>query len=420
LEAVELATGATRRIAAGRDVAQPRWSPNGHRIAYWGVHNGTQRDLWTIPAAGGTPVPVTNDKPVDATPVWSADGTELYFVSNRGGRSNLWRIAIDERTGIVRGEPELVPAPASYTLQPNLARDGKLLVYESCVFNENIQRIGFDARKERVSGAAEWMTEGLRRASDPSLSPDGQWLAFYTYGDPQQDIFLRKTDQSEEQQLTNDAFRDFMPRWSPLGDRLAFFTDASGRYEIYTMNPDGSGRRQISYSPENSLGYLGPVWSPDAIRMAITLRGTGGSALIDLTVPWPAQTPQPLPPLTGQTGYFFAIAWSPDGQRLAGTRWTHEGEQEGLWLYDLTAQRYEQLTTEGKDPFWFSDSRRLLYHSSTLPSVWVVDTATKEFRKIYEIGPENNIGAALLSPDEKLLYTVTGRFASTINLLRRP
>src|SRR4030095_12934874 len=42
------------------DAAQPNWSPHGHRIAYWGVQNGSQRDIWTVPSTGGEPVASTN------------------------------------------------------------------------------------------------------------------------------------------------------------------------------------------------------------------------------------------------------------------------------------------------------------------------------------------------------------------------
>ena len=49
--AVSVATGSKRLITKG-DAVQPSWSPRGDRIAYWGVHLGGQRDIWTIPAAG--------------------------------------------------------------------------------------------------------------------------------------------------------------------------------------------------------------------------------------------------------------------------------------------------------------------------------------------------------------------------------
>ena len=61
---------------------QPRWSPAGARIAYWGLRGSSgQRDLWKIPAdAKGEPeaVSVTEDRAMDWNPVWSPDGRKLY------------------------------------------------------------------------------------------------------------------------------------------------------------------------------------------------------------------------------------------------------------------------------------------------------------------------------------------------------
>ena len=81
LFAVNVQTGA-RRLITNSDAVQPNWSPNGHRIAYWGVHKGGQRDIWTVLAAGGEPVAVTDDKAVDWNPVWSRDGRHLYFLTD--------------------------------------------------------------------------------------------------------------------------------------------------------------------------------------------------------------------------------------------------------------------------------------------------------------------------------------------------
>ena len=64
--------------------------------------------LWTVDANGGTPVAVTTDAPTDWSPEWSPDGEWLYFSSDRGGTTNLWRIAIDQRTGSARVAPQAI------------------------------------------------------------------------------------------------------------------------------------------------------------------------------------------------------------------------------------------------------------------------------------------------------------------------
>ena len=114
LWAVSVADGGTRRLTRD-DAVQPAWSPHGDRVAYWGLAKGrSRRDLWTVPAGGGDAVSVTQDDAVDWSPAWSPDGRELYFSSDRGGSMNLWRIALDERSGRVRGEPERVTTPAAF------------------------------------------------------------------------------------------------------------------------------------------------------------------------------------------------------------------------------------------------------------------------------------------------------------------
>ncbi|MCI0488298.1 MAG: protein kinase [Blastocatellia bacterium] len=114
LWAINVATGEKRLITEG-DAVQPAWSPHGHRIAYWGLQKGGQRDLWTIPATGGEPVQVTDDEALDWNPAWSPDGKYLYFASDRSGSMNLWRVAIEEESGKVLGQPEAVRTPSSYS-----------------------------------------------------------------------------------------------------------------------------------------------------------------------------------------------------------------------------------------------------------------------------------------------------------------
>src|SRR5262249_25291081 len=98
LTVVDVADGQKRQLFKG-DAVEPSWSPHGHRIAFWGVAIGAsgQRDIFTIPAAGGAPLAVTQDAATDCSPVWSPDGHHLYFASDRGGNLNLWRVPIDEQ-----------------------------------------------------------------------------------------------------------------------------------------------------------------------------------------------------------------------------------------------------------------------------------------------------------------------------------
>ena len=104
---VDAKGGAPTKLFDG-DAVQPAWSPSGARIAYWAVDTG-QRDIYTIPAAGGPRTAVTHDAALDWGPRWSPDGRYLYFSSDRGGSMNIWRIAIDEATGVPAARPNRSP-----------------------------------------------------------------------------------------------------------------------------------------------------------------------------------------------------------------------------------------------------------------------------------------------------------------------
>src|SRR4029453_18113724 len=104
----------------------PAWSPDGKRIAYsTRLGSPAQLDVWTIPADGGEPLPVTNDDAIDWFPRWSSDGRYLFFVSNRGGSMNLWRVRIDERTGKTLGSPEPIVTPATSVAHMSVSADGQ-------------------------------------------------------------------------------------------------------------------------------------------------------------------------------------------------------------------------------------------------------------------------------------------------------
>src|SRR5439155_3052568 len=321
LWSVNVATGERRLVTKG-DAVQPHWSPHGSRIAYWGLHQGGWRDIWTIPGRGGEPVAVTNDAAVDWNPVWSPDGKYLYFASDRGGSMNFWRVAREEASGKVLGSAESVTTPSSYSEHLSFSRDGRRMAYVQTISRANLQQVGFDPARETVVGEPVWITQGSRRASSPNLSPNGEWLAFGFQGEKQEDIYVSRRDGTGLRQLTDDIYKDRTPRWSPDGKRIAFYSDRSGRYEIWLISPDGSRLEQHTYTSGPNPIY--PAWSPDGTRLAYNIE-VSSPFILEVGKPWKEQSPQALPPMSDPPGRFTAWSWSPDGQRLAGWRQRAEG-----------------------------------------------------------------------------------------------
>ncbi len=393
-----VATGEKRELASG-DAVQGAWSPHGYRIAYWGLQKGGQRDIWTLPAPGGEPVPVTNDSAVDWNPVWSPDGGYLYFSSDRGGSMNLWRVPIDERTGKVLGPPEPVTTPSQYSQHISFSRDGHRVAYVQAVTSVNIQRVGFDPAGEKALGEREWITRGSRRAALPNLSADGELLAYTSNGEKQEDLFVVNKDGSGLRQLTDDMYKDRVGRWSPDGKRIAFYSDRSGRYEAWLINPDGSGLRQLTSTSASDI-LLYPVWSPDGTRVAYTI--VSDTVLIaDANKSWGEQSPESLPRVGDHNTWFEAFTWSSDGRRLLGALRRTGGAAGGIIAYSFDSRSYEKLTDIGFFPIWLSDNRRALFiHQG---KIQLVDSQTKKVHEVVSVVPYAVTGLSV-SRDDRLIY----------------
>src|SRR2546426_10925576 len=85
---VDVAGGEPRRFTAGprRDI-EPRWSPDGTRLAF--LSERAPRDkpqLYVMPADGGEPTKLTALENGVGRVAWSPDGTRLAFVSPVGGQ----------------------------------------------------------------------------------------------------------------------------------------------------------------------------------------------------------------------------------------------------------------------------------------------------------------------------------------------
>ena len=77
-----LATGSESYVPEN----SPSWSPNGSQLVYTSTRSGISQ-VFVISAAGGTPVQLSNEMNGAFNPVWSADGTQIYFVSVVGAPS---------------------------------------------------------------------------------------------------------------------------------------------------------------------------------------------------------------------------------------------------------------------------------------------------------------------------------------------
>ncbi|HKV09793.1 MAG TPA: protein kinase [Thermoanaerobaculia bacterium] len=394
-------TSGEKRLLVKGDAVQPSWSPHGQRIAYWGLPpDSSERILWTVSAQGGEPVKATDGAHLDWNPVWSPEGRHLYFVSDRSGSMNVWRVPIDEDSGKVLGDPEPVTSSSQSLGLLSLSKDGKL-VYATNESRSNLVRLSFDAERGTILGEPQPVTQGAQAVRSAVASPDGQWIAFDT-ASPQEDLFAIHPDGTGLRQLTNDVARDRIPRWSPDGSRILFYSDRGGEYGAWTIRLDASDLKAIPHGP----GPLyNPLWSPDGRWLAGSL-GNGNAALVDLTLPVERRLKLLPPPGRGQV--FSPTSWSADGGRLAGTvdaaEQTERSEGLGIALYSLASGTYEKVTESGRTPRWLSHGRGLVYLDDD--RIHLLDLETRQSRPLLAPSASSVFGSVNVSPDDRTLLTV--------------
>lgn len=398
-----------KHLVTGQDAVQPNWSPNGKRIAFWGIDSGGQRDVWTISVNGGEAIPVTSDSSIDWNPVWSPDGKFLYFVSNRSGSMNLWRVAIDENSGKVSGNPEPITIPSNYSQAFNIAHDGTGFVYVQTINYSNIFKVDFDAQTETIGKTSVEITRGSKITTNPEISADNKFLTFDAIGDKQEDVFVAKADGSNIRQLTNDVYKDRAPRWSPDGNRIAFFTDETGKYEGYVMNADGSGRKKVTTFPSDSWSQL-PVWSPDGKRLIFNSRN-GYPIIFDPDKESIEQKPQYLPDEGNPKRWFMAYSWSPDGKKIIGYGRDTEKPESYLMIFDFTTNKYETISDFGTRALWLADNKRTVFYYGD--KIYLLDTETKRRKVLLSVAP-NRIQSISISKDNRSIYYTVQKSESDI------
>jgi len=78
------------RNGPGESSSEPKFSPDGNMIAYSAIQDARNEVVLCERLAGGNAIPVTDGQWSSWNPVWSPDGKQLAFVSQREGRLGIW------------------------------------------------------------------------------------------------------------------------------------------------------------------------------------------------------------------------------------------------------------------------------------------------------------------------------------------
>jgi eukaryotic-like serine/threonine-protein kinase len=360
---VDTHTQAKRRLllhADSGDALQPSWSPNGKRIAFWGVsQRGTpQRDVWTIdpddPQPQRTLVRVTNDPALKWNPVWSPDGRYLYFGSDADGTLNLWRVAMDETAGKTDGMPEPVYLPASMSGHFTFSPQGEL-AFTAMTHSFRLLALPFDATSGSV-GPPRPLFGGSMSMLSFEPSPDGKEIAFTTSGS-QEDAFIVSADGSRLRQLTSDAATDRGITWSSDGKLLFFSSNRDGNEHLWSIRADGSGLTRWTDD-----AVYAPVASPDGRTLAA--RTSRSAVLVHLDRPLKERVE-----VIGKA--FLTASWSPEGRRLLCTM-----ADGTAVVYSLDTHATTKVLDRASSAQWLPDGRHVAFLEKGSAGVLDLDRGT--------------------------------------------
>ena len=385
--------GRVRRISAAEG-REGTWSPKGDRIAYvrgpgaWyrkGYRGSSNNDIWVCDASGSNNRRLTTFNGMDGSPMWSADGHSLYYVSEVFGTpANVVRqeaaphptLSPSGGEGRVRGsKPVLVTAArdgkpfhsGDGVRQARISGDGKWIVYEcgadlwivSTAPGSMPRRLAIEAYADDKTNPERTVTF-TSRATEFALSKDERYIAFAVHGE----LFAKRIGGgSHVQRLTNHPANDHGIAWAPDATKMIFISDRNGYEDLYLLESDDPDYRKLAEAHQFKVKQLtntreaesGVTFAPDGKRVTF-LRGgklwsmnpDGGDQKVIVDTP-----------------LIFDYEWSPD------SKWIVYARADGSFASELyiipaaggTARNVTRFATYNGGVTWSADGKKLCFLS---------------------------------------------------------
>ncbi len=259
---VDLSTGrqaALGGLGSDTDMSQPRWSPDGARLAFFAKPADGQAGVYIYSKASGRIASITSLPRNPDHLTWSPDGRTLAFIMRTPEEAETLGRPLHKPEGAKWAEPLRVTTRIEYRF------DG-----------EGERKPGYTHifLVSAVGGAPQALTSGKFDDTGPlSWSPDSRSIVFTGRRDPHWEqnwqlsaLYRVSLQGGEPTRLTPQEGPYGSAAVSPDGRQIAFsgFVDRYRGYEnrlIYVMDADGSGVRTLSSPPDRSVDR--PQWAAD-------------------------------------------------------------------------------------------------------------------------------------------------------------
>lgn len=292
-------------------------SPNGRELAFnargfalaqwWRKGHSHLDEIWIRhgPGDAATYTRVTGGSAKETWPMWSPDGSRIYFVSDRSGAQNLWVRVLGA------GARRLTDFTSGRVVWPAIAANGSAIVFERnfAIWRYDTAR-GTVARVPVTLQGNVWEpnlthVSATRGFSTYHVSPDGKKVAFIVHGH----AFGAGVNGEPALEVTRpgEYARDIV--WAPDSTSVAYTAGQGHEVRLFTYDFATDARRELTSVPSDMTGI---VYAPGGGAIAfeenrryvrtISLSTRAVRTLATAQLPW---TPEDLD---------VPVAWSPDGR----------------------------------------------------------------------------------------------------------
>ncbi|MFN2315661.1 MAG: hypothetical protein ABR551_00075 [Gemmatimonadales bacterium] len=391
------------RLTFGVWDMSPEWSPDGQWIGYY---NDEGFDIYVVPSAGGERRQITSGPESDGLVQWLPDGSGLVIERSGGGSTRTFVAPLGG------GEPRPLGEIPGVGINAAVSPDGSRFLME-------VERDGQNTIwVQSLSGGEprQLTTEGFE---DPhttwAWSPDSRSILYESGRTGTLDLWVLDAETGAQRQLTNDVRDDFAGRWSPDGQWVLFLSNRGGQQDLWVVPAAGGNAIRIT---NDLLVEYQPSWAPDgrsviyqqdeeAIRLAVSSVAGGAPREV---YSWDG------------IGLIGELQLSPDGSRVifSGTR---AGNQD-LWVMGLDGGEPLPLAPsparEGEGQ-WSPDGSQIVFTSirGGTADLWIVPAAGGEPRRLTEWSPADEHDP-VWSPDGLTVAFLSNRDAAVTELWTVP
>jgi TolB protein len=234
-------------LASPEPIISPAWSPDGHQLAYVSFEN-QKAAVWLQNLQSGERRLVANFRGSNSAPAFSPDGRTLALALSLEGLTQLFSLPVAGNAS-----PYRLTRSNGIDTEPVYAADQRFIFFVS-------DRGGGPQiyRMASNGGAAERVTFAGNYNISPSVSPDGRHLAFITRQGGAFKLALLEFDTGAVRTLT-DTSDDERPSFAPNGRLIVYATRAQGADVLMTTTLDGKIKSRLLASGSD---VREPAWGP--------------------------------------------------------------------------------------------------------------------------------------------------------------